>query len=281
VHLTLREVFKLTHFGRLIVVRGAGDLASGVIQKLVRAGFAVCALEIFAPLSVRRSVSLSEAVFDGNAKVEDIDAVLVESAAEAKEIASTGIVPILIDPEMKSIPELKPFAIVDAIVAKRNIGLSKDLAPITIALGPGFTAGIDCDVVIETMRGHDLGRLYFSGSAVANTGVPGPIEGVTKDRVLRSPVAGVLHTTRKIGEQITKGEVVGDVEGEPFCAPIDGVLRGLMRDGSVVGKGFKIGDIDPRFEELANCFTISDKARNLGGAVLEAIFWLMRTKGVN
>jgi xanthine dehydrogenase accessory factor len=258
----------------VILVRGAGDIATGTIQKLIRAGFSVLAVETNRPSAIRRQVALSEAVYEGRQTVEDITAVRVNTLEEAYEVMNAGQVAIMIDPECRLLSSLQPMAVVDAILAKRNLGTTREMAPITIALGPGFVAGVDVDVVIETMRGHNLGRLIFEGSAQPNTGVPGIIEGMGRERVIHTAVAGILHNRAAIGDRIEKGQVIAMIDDQPVTATIDGILRGLIRDGFEVPKGFKIADIDPRDSEKENCFTISDKARCLGGAVLEAILML-------
>ena len=191
---------------------------------------------------------------------------------------------MLVDPSGEAITKLEPLAVVDAILAKRNLGTSKDMAPITVALGPGFTAGEDTDAVIETKRGHNLGRVIWKGSAAPNTGVPGLIGGYGKERVMHSPAKGVLRNVKKITDTVTKGDVIALIETEegnvPVEATLDGILRGLIRDGYPVTKGFKVADIDPRVKEYNNCFTISDKARCIAGGVLEAILQLKRERNL-
>ena len=191
---------------------------------------------------------------------------------------------MLVDPSGEAITKLEPLAVVDAILAKRNLGTSKDMAPITVALGPGFTAGEDTDAVIETKRGHNLGRVIWNGSAAPNTGVPGLIGGYGKERVMHSPAKGILRNVKKITDTVTKGDVIALIETEegnvPVEATLDGILRGLIRDGYPVTKGFKVADIDPRVEEYNNCFTISDKARCIAGGVLEAILQLKKERNL-
>lgn len=258
----------------LVLIRGAGDIATGTIQKLVRAGFSVLATETDRPSAIRRQVALSEAVYEGSFTVEDITAVRVETVREAGAVMEAGQVAIMVDPHCKLLSEIRPIALVDAILAKKNLGTNRSMAPITIALGPGFRAGEDVDVVIETMRGHNLGRLIFRGSALPNTGVPGIIEGMGKERVLHAPIAGIISNKATISDTIEQGQIIAEIDGHPVIASMDGILRGLIRDGFEVPKGFKIADIDPRNSEKENCFTISDKARCIGGAVLEAILLL-------
>ena len=260
---------------QLIVVRGGGDLATGVIQKLYRAGFPTLVLEVPQPTAIRRMVALSEAVYEGSFVVEGMTAVLADDLDHALHLMDQQKIPVLIDPDLKILQQVKPLAVVDAILAKRNLGLKHQLAPITIALGPGFVAGEDCDVVIETMRGHDLGRLIFQGSALPNTGTPGLIAGVGQERVIHAPCGGTLRAVRAIGDTVQRGDILATVDGVPVLATLDGILRGLIRDGLAVRQGLKIADIDPRGSERQNCFTISDKARCLGGAVLEAVLMKM------
>ena len=259
----------------MIIVRGAGDISTGTIHRLFRAGYPVLALETDRPSAIRRQVAFSEAVYDGTATVEDVTAVRIENAAQAETVLEQGQVPLLVDPEGESIRRLKPRAVVDAILAKKNLGTTIDMAELTIALGPGFEAGKDVHYVIETMRGHDLGRIISSGFAAANTGIPGLIGGYGAERVIHSPAAGMFRPTREIGDEVRAGETVGTVlagDGEiPVCTQIAGILRGMIRDGYPVTKGFKLADVDPRLEEKKNCFTISDKARCIAGSVLELV----------
>lgn len=262
----------------LIIVRGGGDLATGTIYKLYKSGFSVLVLEIAKPSAIRRNVAFSEAVYQGTQQVEDVTCILAKSLDEAKTLLKEGKLVILVDPEGLSIKELKPFAVVDGILAKKNLGTNKDMAPVTVALGPGFIAGKDVDAVIETKRGHNLGRILLHGSAAPNTGVPGIINGYGKERVIHSPADGILKNIAKITDTVSKDETIAIVETKngpvPVKASLDGLLRGLIRDGYPVTKGFKIADIDPRAEEYNNCFTISDKARCIAGGVLEAVLFL-------
>ncbi len=271
----------------LIVVRGAGDLATGTIHRLKKAGFRLLVLEAEHPAAIRRQVALSEAVYAGSARVEDVEAVRMDvDLAEKKNrkelleqemerIWKKDGVPVLVDPAGLSIAALRPAVVVDAILAKKNLGTTKEMAPLVIALGPGFTAGEDVDVVIETKRGHNLGRVIRSGSAVPNTGIPGIIGGYGKERVMHAQAEGILRNAASIGDIVEARAVIAEIETEngtvPVEASLSGLLRGLIRDGYPVTKGFKIADIDPRKEELQNCFTISDKARCIAGSVLEAI----------
>lgn len=263
----------------LVVIRGAGDLASGVAHRLQRAGLAVIMTEVAQPRALRRAVSLATAIYEGSITIEGVSARRVESAGEAEQALAQGLVAVLIDPEAQAALSLKPEVLVDAIMAKRNLGTHMAAAPLVIALGPGFTAGIDAHVVVETMRGHDLGRAIMSGSAQADTGVPGAVMGYGRERVLWSPVAGVLQARSRIGELVAAGQAVAEVAGVPVLAGVGGVLRGLLHDGLVARAGEKIGDVDPR--GVADyCFTISDKARAIAGGVLEAILYArqQRTK---
>lgn len=259
----------------LIIVRGGGDLATGTIYKLKKAGFPVLILEVANPSAIRRNVAFCEAVYQKTQRVEDMTCYLAESLSQARQLLMDGKLTVLVDPTGESIPELKPLAVVDAILAKKNLGTYRNMAPITIALGPGFTAGEDVDAVIETKRGHHLGRVLWCGSAAPNTGIPGIIGGYGRERVIHCPAKGILRNVKSITDTVSKGDVIAVVETEegivPVEAALDGILRGLIRDGYPVSVGFKIADIDPRAEELGNCFTISDKARCIAGGVLEAI----------
>ena len=269
----------------LIICRGGGDLATGIVHRLFRAGFPVRVLETDSPAAIRRQVSFSEAVYDGTATVEGVTAERIASAnrAAVNHVLEEGRVPLLVDPEGCSIPLLKPDIVVDAIIAKKNLGTAKEMAPLVIGVGPGFTAGEDVDLVVESMRGHNLARIFTTGSALPNTGIPGNIGGFTKERVLHAEAAGYMKNIRQIGDIVEKGEEIARIyekmtEDGTFSgsyvsveASISGIIRGLIREGYHFQKGFKIADIDPRESELANCFTISDKARSIGGSVLEAV----------
>jgi xanthine dehydrogenase accessory factor len=257
-----------------IIVRGGGDVASGTIQKLHRSGFKVLILETDTPTSIRRNVSYSEAVYEGEVVVEDIRAVHVRNSNEVFRVWEEGAVPVAIDREGKLIDIIKPFAVVDGILAKKNLGTNKSMAPVTIALGPGFNAGVDVDVVIETMRGHNLGKLIFHGSALKNTGVPGEIGGYSSERVIYSPESGVIKNMKNIGDIVGAGECIALVGNEEVKTEISGLLRGIIRDGSCVTKGLKIADVDPRIDEIENYNSISDKARCIGGGVLEALLYM-------
>lgn len=295
----------------LIICRGAGDLATGIIHRLHRAGHRVIALETDYPAAIRRQVSFCEAVYDGSAAVEGVTARLVPALADAETDTETcsgindtpaahivsekwdssaieavleaGEVPLFIDPKGESIVHLKPDVVVDAIIAKKNLGTTIDMAPLVIGVGPGFTAGQDVHLVIESMRGHNLARIITDGMAQPNTGVPGNIAGFTSERVIHAPAAGYIHDVRKIGDIVQKGDEIARIypdkesydnalsEYVPVNATITGIIRGLIREGYYFRKGFKIADIDPRESEITNCFTISDKARSIAGSVLEAV----------
>lgn len=258
----------------LIIVRGGGDLATGVVQKLHRAGLPLLVLETERPTAIRRSVALCEAVYERTAVVEDIYCRLIQDADKMAACHAAGEVPLMVDHSGECIAGLKPAAVIDAIIAKRNLGTNRGMAPITIALGPGFCAGEDVDAVIETMRGHDLGRLLLEGAALPNTGVPGELGGKSAERVIHSPCDGEVRAVREIGDVLHPSEVALYVGDQPVAARFKGLLRGLIRSGLTVNKGMKIGDIDPRID--VDWRTISDKARCLGGAVLEAYLYLRR-----
>jgi xanthine dehydrogenase accessory factor len=253
-----------------VMIRGGGEMASGVAHRLFRAHFKVFMTEIPHPLCVRRTVSFCEALFDGAQEVEGVTARFVSSPKEVSAVWDEGMIPLLIDPQGISRDVIKPSVIVDAILAKRNTGTHTGDAPLVIGLGPGFWAGRDVDVVIETNRGHDLGRVIYDGPPEPDTGVPGAISGVTAQRVLRAPRDGVFRPEKEIGAMVAEGETVAWVEDESVTATIAGVLRGLLREGMSVQKGLKSGDVDPRGKR-ENCFTISEKTRAIGGGVLEAI----------
>ena len=259
----------------LIVVRGGGDLATGTIYKLKKSGFPVLILEVAQPSAIRRNVAFCEAVYQGTQTVENMTCYLAESLAQAQQFLNEGKLAVLVDPAGESIAALNPLAVVDAIMAKKNLGTNKRLAPITVALGPGFRAGEDVDAVIETKRGHNLGRVLWEGTAAPNTGIPGIIGGYGIERVIHCPAKGILRNVKRITDTVSKGDVIAIVETEegtvPVEATLDGILRGLIRDGYPVKVGFKMADIDPRIDEYNNCFTISDKARCIAGGVLEAI----------
>lgn len=261
----------------LVVVKGAGDLATGVIHRLHRAGMRVVATELPQPLVIRRAVAFASAVYEGLWEVEGIVARRVTDETMMNRALTAGQVPVWIDPQAQIVQRLRPDAVVDAIVAKRNTGTALTDAPGVIALGPGFEAGQDCHAVIETSRGHNLGRVILHGGAEADTGTPGKVGGESARRLLRAPGDGLFAGRCQIGDFVRAGEPVAEVAGQPVVARIDGVLRGLLHDGLTVHAGLKVGDVDPR-AVVEHCFTVSDKARAIGGSVLEAILYFLRDR---
>lgn len=257
----------------LVVIRGGGDLASGAAYMLQKAGFPVVVTELPQPLAIRRAVSFASAVAEGTVTIDGVNGVRAESEPEARAITGDGSVAVLVSPDL---PDLGQTVIVDARLTKHNIDTAVDQAPLVVALGPGFTAGVDCGAVIETMRGHGLGRVIWDGQAAANTGVPGNVGGATADRVVRSPGAGAVSWRIAIGDVVGAGQQMGTVGDERVASRIDGVVRGLISDGFLANAGLKIADVDPRADRSA-CFEISDKARLVGAGVLEAtLTWLNR-----
>lgn len=254
----------------LVVIKGAGDLASGIALRLKRAKFDIIMTEISAPTAIRRTVSFSQAVYDGSAKVEEVEAVLAEDVSTAQDIVADGKIAVLVDKNADCIRELKPDVVVDAILAKENLGTKITDAKAVIGVGPGFTAQVDCHAVVETMRGHYLSRVYYEGSAIENTGIPGDIGGHTTDRIIRSPEYGVFNPICNIGDRVEAGDVVACVDSTPITCSISGIIRGILPKGVIVKAGMKSGDVDPRCEEN-HCYTVSDKALSIGGGVLEAI----------
>lgn len=259
----------------LVIFRGGGDIATGSIQKIHRSGFKVLVLEKEKPLCIRRTVSAASAMFEGEIQIENIKVKKVYNLNGIKKAFEEDMIPIIGDEKGLYIEKLKPLAVVDGILAKKNLGTHRDMAPITIGLGPGFTAGEDVDLVIETNRGHDLARLIFQGKAQANTGIPGNIQGFTSERLLKSPDTGQINVIKDIGQVVKKGEVLATVNGKNVVSGLDGMVRGMIGNGSWVKKGLKIGDVDPR-KIKRNTITISDKARAIGGGVLEGILILKR-----
>lgn len=249
------------------IVRGGGDLATGVVYRLWRAHYRVLCLEIERPLVVRRSVAVAEAIFSGEHSVEGMRAVRIESISEWTD---SNTIAIRVDPDGSSISKLAPDLVVDAIMMKRNVGTHREMAPLVFAIGPGFSAPNEVHGVVETKRGHTLGRLITNGSAIPNTGIPGMEMGYTTERLLRAPCVGRVKPFREIGESVSAGEIVAEVDGEPVSAQITGVLRGLIHPSVNVRQGMKIGDIDPR-NERAHCFSITDKALAIGGGILEGV----------
>ena len=262
----------------LVVVKGGGDLASGVIYRLWRVGFPVVVTEIAQPTVVRRAVAFAQAVYDGETTVEGLTARRVSHAGQALAALQEGIIPVLVNPQAQVVRELSPQVVVDAIMAKRNLGTRITDAPLVVALGPGFVAGVDAHAVIETKRGHHLGRVILRGAVEPDTAVPADVRGYTQERVLRAPADGTVKAYKNIGDPLLAGEVVAEVGSCAVSAPFSGVLRGLIQEGVWVRKGIKIGDVDPRgMREY--CFTISDRALAVAGGVLEAVFYLLRTPG--
>ena len=259
----------------LVVIKGAGDLASGIAVRLRRARFQVVMTELSMPTTIRRTVSFSQVLTEGTgaATVEGMEAFLAPSVDGAGAILAEGRIAVLVDPDAACVAELCPDVVVDAILAKENLGTQITDAPVVVAVGPGFTAGTDCHAVIETCRGHDLGRVILYGGAAQNTGVPGEVGGQTGKRVLRAPCAGVFRQALEIGARVTTGDVIGRVGDVPLVSELDGILRGVLADGMPVVSGMKCGDVDPRAVSW-HCQTISDKARAVGGGVLEAILQL-------
>ena len=258
---------------RIVIVRGAGDIASGIIWYLHKAHFKVIALEIEKPSSIRREVCFSEAIYDEEKTIEGVKAVFCENIIRIHKALENNFVSLIIDEDLKILNDVKPYAIVDAILAKKNLGTQKDMADLVIGIGPGFTAGVDCHFAIETMRGHNLGRIIDDGKPLPNTGIPGLILSHSEDRVIHSETTGHITLKHKISDIVKKGDILAHIMDDNgdiinVYATIDGVLRGIIRNGFYVTKGLKIADIDPRITEKENCFTISDKARNIGGAVL-------------
>lgn len=254
-----------------VVVRGGGDLATGVIYQLHQMGFSVLVLETEKPSAIRRQVAFSQAVYEKEWTVEGVTAVLADSLQQAKEIKEAGKIPVLIDPMCQCLQEFQPHIVIDAIIAKKNLGTNREMADCVIALGPGFCAGKDAHFVIETQRGHDLGRVISQGYALPNTGIPGTIAGYDKERVIHAPAAGVWYGIAQIGDLVEAGQVIAKIDDTPVTATIAGVLRGILPNGYQVPKGFKVADIDPRLEEKKNCSTISDKARCIAAGVMQAI----------
>jgi len=256
-----------------IVVRGGGDLASGVVHRLARAGCRVAVTELAAPLVVRRAVAFASAVRDGAIEIEGVRARRAADAGEAEALLTESVVPVLVDPHGDAVRALRADAVIDAIMAKCNTGTAISDAPVVLALGPGFSAGVDCHAVVETNRGPNLGRVYYRGSAEPDTHEPQAVDGVTHGRVLRAPRDGIFFSRAQIGQIVAAGDVAGAVEGEPVIADTAGCVRGLIADGTAVSAGLKIGDIDPRGDP-AHCFTISDKSCAIGGGALEALLHL-------
>jgi xanthine dehydrogenase accessory factor len=259
-----------------VLIRGGGDLASGVIHRLHRVGMQVLVTELPQPTVIRRAVAFAAAIYEGQVEIEGVVGRKVSSLQEASICLQRGQVPVLADPQGDVVSQWRPDVLVDAIMAKRNLGTKIAEAPIVIGLGPGFVAGVDVHAVIETKRGHHLGRVILGGAAAPDTGIPGHVMGHAVERVLRAPTRGEFRGKRQIGDQVHAGDVVAYVGEAPVVSAISGVLRGLLADGLVAKEGMKVGDVDPR-GVAEHCFTISDKARAIGGGVLEAILYLRRS----
>lgn len=254
----------------LTVIRGAGDIATAIALRLVRCGFSVVMTEVERPLTVRRTVAFSEAVRLGKTQVEGVTAVRARDGAHARALLAEDIVPVLVDPACVCVASLAPNVVVDAILAKRNLGTRMGMAPVVVAVGPGFTAGVDCHAAVETMRGHTLGRVYYEGSALPNTAVPGLVGGFAGERVLRAPADGVFRGVARIGDHVEQGQTVAYVGNAPVTATLTGMLRGLLADDVHVTCGLKCGDVDPR-DDASYCGLVSDKGLAVAGGVLEAI----------
>lgn len=256
-----------------VLIRGAGDLATGIALRLWRAHISVAMTDLPQPTAIRRTVCFSQALLHGEMTVEGVTARKAESPHEALDCLKEKILPVLADPAGECIATLRPDVVVDAILAKKNLGTRITDAPVVIGVGPGFTAGQDCHAVVETMRGHTLGRVIWQGSALPNTGIPGLIGGFAGERVLRAPADGEFHQLLEIGAQVQEGDIVATVDGRPMRCTLAGVLRGILPDGTMVQQGMKAGDVDPRCQ-AEYCTTASDKALAVGGGVLEAILAL-------
>lgn len=261
-----------------IWIRGAGDLATGIASRLYRSGHQLLMTELPVPLTVRRTVALSRAVYEQQAEVEDMSGVLVHSIEEAIAIQKTGKIAIIIEEPEVILEEYQPEVVVDAILAKRNLGTKISWAPFVVGVGPGFTAGVDCHCVVETKRGHTLGDVIWRGTPIPNTGVPGNVSGFTIERLIKATAGGVMEPKAQIGDIVEKGQVVAVTGGKPVYAKMSGLVRGMLQPGVEVQENLKIGDIDARCEKK-NCFLISDKARSIGGGVLEAVTQFERIRG--
>lgn len=256
-----------------VLVRSGGDLASAVVQKLYRCGFEVVISELNHPRMVRRTVSFSNAVYEETFEVEGISAKHVKDAKDILDCLDKKFIPVVTDSEENILKVFKPDIFIDATLSKKKVNYTKDFCAIVIGLGPEIVAGYEADIVIETSRGHDLGRLIQEGKAKPNTSIPGFIDGYGRERVLRAPCSGIIQTNKNIGDFVKKDETVMTVDGIPVKAQIDGIIRGLIHPSITVTKGLKLGDVDPRGAS-DYCYTISDKGRNIAGGVLEAIFIL-------
>ena len=259
----------------MVLIRGGGEMATGIAHRLHRCHMRVVITEIATPTSVRRNVAFAEAVYEGAQTVEGVKAVRIASCDEAYAVWKQDQIPIFVDPDASIREILKPAVVVDAIMAKKNGAAKLTDAPVVIGVGPGFTAGIDVRAVVESNRGHHLGRVIWDGAAESDTGIPAPVHGYTESRVLRVPQTGIFKALRAIGDLITIGESVAEVNGEAIKAEISGQIRGLLRNGIQVEQGIKAGDIDPRGQR-GYCDSISDKSRAIAGGVLEAVLHSFR-----
>jgi xanthine dehydrogenase accessory factor len=250
-----------------VLIRGGGDLATGVALRLTRVGIRVVIAELKKPLAVRRTVSFAQAAFSRKCKVEEVTAIRVTK----KDVYfGRNEIPLIIDPNLNSVKSLKPIAVIDARMTKHPSELGKEIVPFFVGLGPGFTAGKNCHAVVETLRGHNLGRVFWDGSAATDTGQPGSIVSYNVDRVLRSPGAGFLEPRAEIAQRLHEGDLIAIVNGQEIRAGFDGVLRGLIHPSVELSAGMKIGDLDPR-NDPSFCYRVSDKALAIGGGVLEAL----------
>lgn len=261
-----------------VLIKGAGDLATGIAWRLHRAGFNIIMTEIVQPLTVRLTVAYSNAVYRGEVEIEGIKGKLVKDYQEAKDVLAEDKIAIIVDKMAQIKQEFKPDVIIDAIMAKHNLNTNINEAPIVIAIGPGFTAGRDCHYVVETKRGHFLGKVIEEGSAIENTGIPGNIGGYTLERIIRANGDGVFRSVVKIGDFVKKGDIVAYVDDKVVRALIEGIVRGMLHDGIKVTDKMKCGDIDPRAEK-SHCFSISDKSRAIGGGALEAVLYGLKKIG--
>lgn len=253
-----------------ILIKGAGDLATGIASRLYNSGYQILMTDIAIPLTVRRTVALSRAVYEGEAEVETMTGILVNNMAEAEKVFTDGKIPVIVDETAEIRKEYQPDVVVDAILAKKNLGTRITDAPLVIGVGPGFTAGEDCHAVVETKRGHYLGQVIWKGSAIPNTGIPGNIGGFTVERIIRATADGIFEPVANIGDLVEKDQIVAYSGGQEIRAKMSGVVRGMLQEHVPVMKNMKCGDIDARCE-LEHCYTISDKARAVGGGVLEAV----------
>ena len=262
----------------IVVIRGAGDLATGIALRLYRSGYQLVMTDLPEPTAIRRTVCFSEAIRQGETEVEGVRAVHCTDAQDARNRVEQGLVAVLGDPAGACISALKPGAVVDAILAKKNLGTAMTDAPVVIGVGPGFTAGVDCHAAVETKRGHYLGRLILAGSAIPNTGVPGDIGGYSAQRIIRATADGIFEPEVEIGQRVETGALVARVDGTPVYAAMPGMVRGMLPAGLRVTQGMKAGDIDSRCE-YEHCFTVSDKARAVGGGVLEGLLYFQSRRG--